>query len=130
MTLPDFASLSIGEVAGLLLPLAALVFVSGIGRALATATVLWTYAADWITSWMLPALVLVAVCAVGQGVPPYVPPNVAISVVFGLAAVAYFAAAVAAVARNLGVDMSRLPFSRNVAVAFDHDEVAKPDPKG
>lgn len=116
--LPNLGSLSLGELAGYLFPLAALVFLAGIGKALASATVLWTYVAQWLVSWLLPAFVLLATAAVGQGIPGWITPNVAVSIVFGIAAAAYVAAAVASIARSLGVDMSRLPFASNAELVF------------
>ena len=118
MNLPDFANLSLSQIAGILLSLAALVFITGLGKAITTATVLWTYCAAWLTDWAGKALVLLAVAAVGKGIPPLLEPNQWVQILFIPAAIAYTAAALASLAKNLGVDLSNLPFARNAAAVF------------
>lgn len=118
MDLPDFANLNLSQIAGLLASLAGLVFLSGVGKALVSSTVLWTYVAAWVNDWLGKGLVLVALAAVGQGIAGFIEPNQLVSVIFIPAATTYVLSALAAIAKNAGVDLSNLPFASRAATVF------------
>lgn len=118
MALPDFANLTLDQIAGLLVPLAGLVLISGVSRALLSSTVLWTYLAAWLTDWIGKGLVLLALAAVGQGIPNLITPNPLVSAIFVPAAATYVVAALAAIAKNVGVDLGSLPFASKAAEVF------------
>lgn len=127
MTLPDYGSLTLGQLAGHLIPLAVLVALTGIGRAVTSATVLYTYLGAWVSSWLGPVLVLLAVAAVGQGIPGLIEPNALVAVLFVPAVVAWVTAALAAIAKNLGLDLASLPFARNAGTLFGAAAVGRPE---
>jgi hypothetical protein len=110
----DLTQLPLDQIAAALFALAGLVFLAGIGRALVSASVLWTYAGHWITANLLPAFVLIATAAVGQGVPAlHLPADPLVGAIFAAGSVAYVASAVASIATSLGVDPAALPRSSN-----------------
>jgi hypothetical protein len=127
VNIPDFGHLTLGQIAGYLVPLAGLVFACGFVRAAVSAVLLWTYVKDWLVSWLAPVFVLLALAAVGQGVPGLgIEPNGAVQLIFIPAALAYVASALASIAKSVGVDLSRLPFASQVRTVWEEPAVKAP----
>lgn len=116
--MPDFANLTIGQIAGYIVSIAVLVWITGVGKALASTTVLWTYVAGWLSDWLGKGGVLLALAIVGKGIPGITEKNDLVQIIFIPAAAAYVIAALAAIAKNVGVDIGNLPFASKAEAVF------------
>jgi hypothetical protein len=123
MNLPDLTALTLSQIVAMLATLAGLVFISGVGKAISSSTVLWTYVAAWLSDWLGKGLVLAALAAAGKGVPGILEPNQLVDAIFVAGGLTYIAAALAAIAKNVGVDLSKLPFASRAATVFGADAV-------
>lgn len=119
MNVPDFAHLTSGQIAGFLVGLAFAIWLAGVGKAVVSQTVLWTYTAEWLSGWLVKAGICFGLAVIGNGIPGIVEPNEIVKLSVIPALVTYTAAAAAAIAKSLGLDLSKLPLAARVETVFD-----------
>jgi hypothetical protein len=117
--LPDFAHMTSGQIAGFLVGVAFAVWLAGVGKAIVSRTVLWTYTAEWLSGWLVKAAICLGLTIVGNGIPGIIEPNDLVKAAVVPALLSYAAAAAAAIAKSFGLDLSKLPLASNVYAAFE-----------